>query len=204
MPSEREPGFAVWLTGFPASGKSTIARFLAALLAGHGARAFVLDSDDLRSLITPKPRYDAAERDRFYGTLADLARTLSENGVPVLVAATANRRAYRDRARAGIPRFLEVHVACPLEVCRKRDPKGIYRRAAAGTARNVPGVSAPYEPPLRPEVVVDGYRDPAGKSAQAIFSVIASRGYLPSRRVRKRRRSRTATWRRGRQRRRRR
>jgi len=178
MPSELGPGFAVWLTGLPASGKSTIARVLKAMLARRGVRAAVLESDDLRRLFTPKPRYDAAERDRFYGALADLARLLSENGVPVLVAATANRRAYRDRARAEIPRFLEVHVDCPIEVCRGRDPKGIYRRSAAGTAPNVPGVSAPYEPPLRPEVVVNGEREPAG-SAGAILSALASRGYLP-------------------------
>jgi adenylylsulfate kinase len=198
MHSERETGFAVWLTGLPASGKSTIARILSKLLAGRGVRAVVLESDDLRRLFTPKPRYDAKERQRFYGAVADLARTLSEGGVPVLVAATANRRAYRDRARAGIQRFLEVHVACPLEICKARDPKGIYRRAAAGSAPNVPGVSSRYEPPLRPEVAVDGYRDPAEKSAQAIFSVLASRGFLPTVRLRKRRRIRAATWRRGR------
>ena len=98
--------------------------------------------------------------------------------MPVLVAATANRRAYRDLARAGIPRFLEVFVECPLAVCRARDPKGIYRRADTGSAPNVPGVSAAYEPPIRPEVVVDGARDPADKSARAILSALVSRGFL--------------------------
>jgi len=180
MPSDLEPGFAVWLTGLPASGKSTIARALEAMLSERGVRAVVLESDDLRRLFTPRPRYDTAERDRFYTALADLARLLSENGLPVLVAATANRRAYRDRARAGIPRFLEVYVDCPLEVCRRRDPKGIYRRSTAGSAPNVPGVSAPYEPPLRPEVTVDGDRTPPEKTAQAILSALASRGFLRS------------------------
>jgi adenylylsulfate kinase len=200
MPSERAPAFAVWLTGLPASGKSTIARALSALLAGRGVRTVVLESDDLRRLFTPNPRYEASERDRFYKALADLARLLSGDGVPVLVAATANLRAYRDRARAGIPRFLEVFVDCPLPVCRARDPKGIYRRAAEGSARNVPGVSAAYEPPLRPEVVVDGARDPAGKSARAILSALASRGYLAGRTAPGRRRG-AATGRRGRRRR---
>jgi adenylylsulfate kinase len=178
MPSERAKAFGVWLTGLPASGKSTIARALEALLAGRGVRAVVLESDDLRRLLTPKPRYDASERDRFYGAMADFARWIAGYGVPVLVAATANLRAYRDRARSGIPRFLEVFVDCPLPVCRARDPKGIYRRAAAGSAPNVPGVSAPYEPPLRPEVVVDGERNP-DESAGAILSALASLGYLP-------------------------
>ena len=190
MPSERAPAFAVWLTGLPASGKSTIARRLKALLALRGVRAVVLESDDLRRLFTPNPRYDATDRDRFYGALADLARSLAEDGVPVLVAATANLRAYRDRSRAGISRFLEVFVDCPLPVCRARDPKGIYRRAAAGTASNVPGVSAPYEPPLRPEVMVDGERDPAG-SAGTILSALASRGYIPGIAARGRRRGRS-------------
>ena len=95
------------------------------------------------------PSYGEAERDAFYATLAYLARMLVLHGVPVIVDATANRRTYRDRARAAIPRFLEVHVRCPLAVCQARDPKGIYRRGAEGTAQNVPGVSAPYEPPLR-------------------------------------------------------
>jgi len=178
MPSEREPGFAVWLTGLPASGKSTVARALQKMLAGRGVRTVVLESDDVRKLLTPSPRYDPSERDRFYGALADLARRLTEEGVPVLVAATANLRAYRDRAREVIPRFLEVYVECPLEVCRQRDPKGIYRRSDAGTAPNVPGVSTPYEPPLHPEVVVDGERDPAGDSARAILRALASRGFV--------------------------
>ncbi|HEX9204647.1 MAG TPA: adenylyl-sulfate kinase [Candidatus Deferrimicrobiaceae bacterium] len=200
MPSERLQAFAVWLTGLPASGKSTLARALSALLAARGVRVVVLESDDVRRLFTPKPRYDAPERDRFYGALADLARLLAADGVPVLVAATANLRAYRDRARAGIPRFLEVFVDCPLPVCRARDPKGIYRRADAGSAPNVPGVSAAYEPPLRPEVVVDGARDPAGKSARAILSALASRGFLAGRTARGWRRG-AATGRRGRRRR---
>jgi adenylylsulfate kinase len=199
MPSERAPAFAVWLTGLPASGKSTIARAAQAMLSDRGVRAVVLESDDLRRLFTPKPRYDAPERDRFYGALAELARLLAGDGVPVLVAATANLRAYRDRARAGISRFLEVFVDCPLPVCRARDPKGIYRRAAAGSAHNVPGVSAAYEPPLRPEVVVDGARDPAGKSARAILSALASRGLLAGRTASGRRRG-AATGRRGRRR----
>ena len=191
MSSERRhPAFAVWLTGLPASGKSTIARALEAMLARRGVRAVVLESDDLRRLFTPKPRYDLPERDRFYGALAELARLLWENGVPVLVAATANRRAYRDRARAGIPEFLEVLVDCPLEVCVARDPKGIYRRSADGSAPNVPGVSATYEPPLRPEVVVDGARDPAEKSARKILFALAWRGYLTGTGYRGRRRGR--------------
>ena len=180
MPSDRAPAFAVWLTGLPASGKSTVGRALAAELAGIGIRATVLESDAVRREITPKANYGEGERDAFYATLAYLARVLVLHGVPVIVDATANRRAYRDRARAAIPRFLEVHVRCPLAVCQARDPKGIYRRGADGTVENVPGVSAPYEPPSMPEVVVDGERDDPADAARRIVSALEKKGYLPS------------------------
>ena len=179
MPSDRETAFAVWLTGLPASGKTTVARALAAELAGKGIRAAVLESDAVRREISPNATYGEAERDAFYATLAYLARALVLHGVPVIVDATANRRAYRDRAREGIPRFLEVHVRCPLAVCQARDPKGIYMRGAAGAAQNVPGVSAPYEPPLLPEVVTDGERDDPAVAARNIVSALEKKGYLP-------------------------
>jgi len=179
MPSDRKTAFAVWLTGLPASGKSTVARALAAELAGMGIRAAVLESDAVRREITPNASYGEAERDAFYATLAYLARVLVLHGVPVIVDATANRRTYRDRARAAIPQFLETHVRCPLAVCQARDPKGIYRRGAEGTAQNVPGVSAPYEPPLLPEVVVDGERDDPAVAARHIVSALEEKGFLP-------------------------
>jgi adenylylsulfate kinase len=178
MPSDPETAFAVWLTGLPASGKSTVARALAAELAGKGIRAAVLESDAVRREIAPNADYCDAERDAFYATVAYIARMLVLHGVPVIVDATANRRAYRDRARAAIPRFLEVYVRCPLAVCQARDPKGIYRRGAEGTAQNVPGVSAPYEPPLLPEVVVDGERDDPAVAARRIVSALEKKGFL--------------------------
>jgi len=179
MPSDRETAFAVWLTGLPASGKSTVARALAEELGGKGIRAALLESDAVRREIAPDTGYGEAEREAFYATLAYLARVLVLHGVPVIVDATANRRAYRDRARAAIPRFLEAHVRCPLAVCQARDPKGIYRRGTEGTARNVPGVSAPYEPPLTPEVVVDGERDDPAVAARRIVAALERNGFLP-------------------------
>jgi len=175
MPSDRAPAFAVWLTGLPASGKSTVARALAAELAGKGIRAAVLESDAVRREITPRPKYDGEEREAFYATLAYLARVLVLHGVPVIVDATANLRAYRDRARDAIPRFLEVHVRCPLAVCRARDPKGIYRRGAEGTAKDVPGVSAPYEPPERPALSLDTASQDVEACVRAILRVLSDR-----------------------------
>lgn len=176
-----QPGFAVWVTGLPASGKSTVAAALARVLSIRGVHAAVLESDALRRILTPHPRYDEEEREVFYGAMAYIGRLLTEHGVPVIFDATANRRAYRDRARREIPRFLEVYVDTPLAVCVARDPKGIYRKAQEGTAATVPGVQADYEPPLHPEVVIKGDREASGIGAGRIVSKLIDRGFLPAR-----------------------
>jgi adenylylsulfate kinase len=95
----------------------------------------------------------------------------------VIFDATANRRAYRNHARSLISSFLEVLVECPLELCRKRDPKGIYAAADQGKAMSVPGVQAPFEPPLEPDVVVNGRDDPRA-SADAIVRRLRERGVV--------------------------
>ncbi len=190
----RGEAFAVWITGLPASGKSTLAAALARALAGLGIDAAVLESDALRKVFTPKPRFDDEERDVFYASLVHVGRLLTGHGVPVIFDATANRRAYRDRARKAIPKFVEVHVACPLAVCVARDPKGIYRRASRGEADRVPGLQADYEPPLAPEVEVRGDLEPAEEAASRVVAALRERGYLerPAGGPRRQRRSRAA------------
>jgi adenylylsulfate kinase len=168
--------FAVWLTGLPASGKSTLARALAAELARRGVRAAVLESDALRPILTPRPTYSEAERDAFYGALALVGKLLVDQGVPVIFDATANRRRYREQARATIPSFIEVFVDCPLETCVARDPKGLYRRAREGATTTLPGAGASYEPPLRPELVT-GSDDPRVE-ARRIVDLLAGRGLV--------------------------
>lgn len=148
-------GFALWITGLPASGKSSITRELVRKLKDRGLPAVVLESDAMRSILTPEATYSPEERDRFYRSLARIGAIIAHGGVNVIFDATANKRAYRDFARALVPKFVEAYVACPLDVCRERDPKGIYRAAASGAASAVPGVQAPYEPPLSPEVTLD-------------------------------------------------
>lgn len=170
--------FAVWLTGLSGSGKSSVARELAARLHARGLEPAVLESDALRTQLTPCARYDASDRDFFYGTLARLAALVVQAGRPALVDATANRRAYRDAARAAIARFVEVFVDTPLEVCEARDTKGLYRKAREGGDLNLPGVRAPYEPPAAPEVVVRGDRATPAEGAALIEAWLEARGWL--------------------------
>ncbi|HEY6010716.1 MAG TPA: adenylyl-sulfate kinase [Nitrospirota bacterium] len=156
----RDTGFAVWITGLPASGKSTIARELVKQLAALNMHAVVLESDEMRRILTPEATYSSEERDRFYRMMTLIGNLLVRQNVNVIFDATANRRAYCDYARGIIPRFMEVHVRCPLELCMKRDPKGIYSRAAAAGTGSVPGMQVPYETPLTPDAAVDGQGQP--------------------------------------------
>ncbi len=179
MPEGSLPeGFAVWLTGLPSSGKSTVAGNLERELVARGVNVAVLESDALRKILTPNPGYGDAERDAFYAGVAYIGRLLVAHGVSVIFDATANRRAYRDRARREISRFLEVHVDCTLAVCEARDPKGIYRRAREGKALNVPGVQAAYEPPLDPDLVVRGETEDPAEAARRIVALLEAKKYL--------------------------
>jgi adenylylsulfate kinase len=173
-----QEAFAVWVTGLPASGKSTIVAALTAQLMDRGVDVAVLESDALRQIFTPHPHYDEEERATFYRQLAYVGALLTRHGVPVIFDATANRRIYRDRARQQIPRFLEVYVDCPLETCMSRDPKGIYRKAREGAANTVPGLQATYEPPKEPDLVVLGDRQAPEAAAKRIIAELVERGYL--------------------------
>jgi adenylylsulfate kinase len=172
-----QAAFAVWITGLPASGKSTLARALKAELAARGAVVAVLESDALRQVATDHPQYGDQERDAFYRLMAYIGALLTEHGVHVIFDATANLRRYRDRARQQIPRFLEVYVECPLEICIARDPKGIYRQAREGAATSVPGLQAAYEPPQAPEVVVREHETPQA-AAERLIAQLVQKGYL--------------------------
>jgi adenylylsulfate kinase len=176
-----QPGFAVWITGLPASGKSTLVAALVKELSARRIDVAVLESDALRRVFTPHPRYDEEEREVFYESMVHVGRLLTEHGVPVIFDATANRGAYRDRARQQISRFIEVYVDCPLSVCVDRDPKGVYRKAREGAATTVPGIQSAYEPPEHPEVVVRGDRETPETAAQQVMAKLMERGYLKQR-----------------------
>jgi adenylylsulfate kinase len=144
--------WAIWITGPPGSGKTTLARGVAAALKARGITLKVLELDEIRKVVTPAPTYSETERDVVYRALAYMAKLLTEAGVPIIVDATAHRRAWREAARSLIPAFAEVQLLCPVEVCRERErrrrpgyaPRAIYDRAGTPGA-TVPGVDVPYE-----------------------------------------------------------
>lgn len=146
-------GCVIWLTGLPSSGKSTLAMHAAERLRRDGQPVAVLDSDDVRESLVPTLGYDEVDRANFYETLARLAAMLAKQGLVVLVAATAHRAQFRARARSLAPRWIEVFVDAPEEVCRSRDPKGLW--GAETSSVRLPGAGEPYEAPTDPDVRVE-------------------------------------------------
>jgi adenylylsulfate kinase len=162
-------GFALWLTGLPASGKSALARNVRARLHEAGVQVQILDSDDLRAVLTPQPTYSDAERDWFYDVMTYIGQLLTQNDVNVLFAATGARQHYRGRARQRIPQFAEVYVQCALATCMERDPKGLYAKARAGEIATLPGLQTPYEAPKYAEIVVNTAALTVDEGAQQII-----------------------------------
>ncbi len=167
----------MWLTGPPASGKTALAAALRDELARKGVRTVTLESDALRRVLTPSPTYEPEERDRFYEMVADLAALIAGQGLPVIVDATAPRRAHRDRLRGRVREFLEILVSTPLAIRERRDPKGLYARARVGQAPHLPGATESYEEPQKADLVVSGTMPPE-EGARSVATLLRERGFL--------------------------
>ncbi len=164
-------GLVVWITGRPSSGKSTLAKAISAALEEKHLAHCVLDGDVVRTCLVPPPGYGATERENFYATLARLAKTLAEQGLVVLVPATAHREAFRSYARSIAPDYLEIYVDTPAEECRRRDAKGLYEAEARGEVAEVPAADAAFEEPTCADLTV---RD-AEKSVRTAVERIVDR-----------------------------
>lgn len=143
----------VWLTGLPSAGKSTIAQRLAAELRERGVPVEHLDGDAVRELFPTG--FTREERHQHNRRMAFLASRLEHHGVVVVAAFVSPYRESRAYARSVARRFIEVHVATPLEECERRDVKGLYARARKGELRQFSGIDDPYEPPVNPELTID-------------------------------------------------
>jgi adenylylsulfate kinase len=135
----------------------------------------VLESDEVKRVITPTPTYSEAERDLFYRALAFVGQKLVAHGVTVVFDATASRLVYRDFARSVISRFIKVSVECPLATCMKRDRKGTYLQGQRGESLTVPRLQSPYEAPINPDLRINTATTPSGDAACQIRDLVKAK-----------------------------
>src|SRR5262247_2322814 len=174
-------GCTVWLTGLSGSGKSTIAVDLEKALWARGVRAYILDGDNIRHGLNKNLGFSPADRTENIRRIGEVAKLFTEGGMVAITAFISPYRADRDQVRALVPAgdFIEIHVDCPLEVCEQRDVKGLYQKARAGQIPEFTGISAPYEPPLRPELTLRTATQDVAASVDQVFAHLEARGFVP-------------------------
>ena len=175
----RTRGATVWLTGLPSSGKSTIAAVLERRLVAAGHPAYFLDGDNLRHGLSGDLGFSPEDRRENIRRVAHVARLMADSGTVAIVSLVSPIAEHRALARelhdaAGL-HFLEVYVDTPPEVCEERDPKGLYKKARAGEIKDFTGVSAPYEAPASPDLVIHGATEEPERSAERLVALLKER-----------------------------
>lgn len=176
-------GVTVWLTGLSGSGKSTIAAHVDRMLTDRGVHCSVLDGDNVRFGLNSDLGFSPEDRNENIRRVGEVAKLFTNAGVVNLVAFISPYRVDRDRSRTiqEARDFVEVWVKCPLEVCEERDPKGLYQKARAGKIPEFTGISAPYEPPESPELVLATHLESEEESARRVVEFLERNGYLDTR-----------------------
>jgi bifunctional enzyme CysN/CysC len=175
----RHNGAVVWLTGLPASGKSTLARALERRLFGNGGSPVLLDGDTLRAGLNSDLGFSAADRTENIRRLAEVATHLARNGHIAIVAAVSPSREDREAARRiADTAFREIYVATPAEVCESRDPKGHYAKARAGSLPAFTGTGNDYQPPTDCELTLDTSAGSVGDATDEIEGMLTKTGIL--------------------------
>ena len=171
-------GATVWMTGLPASGKSTIAKSLEERLIAAGRAAYLLDGDNLRHGLNSDLGFDHASRAENVRRAAHVARLFADSGLIAVVSLISPYSSERALAReihvaAQLP-FLEVFVDTPLDECERRDPKGLYAKARCGEIKNMTGIDDPYERPERAEVVIRTQEEEVDSAVTRVLNELAN------------------------------
>jgi len=173
-------GFVVWLTGLPASGKTTISKELEPRLRQTGLPVEVLDGDEIRQNLSKGLGFSREDRETHLRRVVYVAKLLSRNGVGVIAAFISPYRNIRDYARKETTNFLEVYVQCSVETCAQRDPKGLYKKASTGQIKDLTGPQDTYEEPLNPDLLVNTEKLTVSESADLIISKLQAMGLISS------------------------
>ncbi|WP_026486066.1 adenylyl-sulfate kinase [Caldanaerobius polysaccharolyticus] len=176
----KQKGVVIWLTGLSGAGKSTIARELEKRLYDMGHLCYVLDGDNIRHGLNKNLGFSAEDRKENIRRIGEVAKLFADAGVITITAFISPYREDRDNARKLLPegKFLEVYVKCPLEKCEERDVKGLYKRARAGEIKEFTGISAPYEPPVNPELVINTDELSLDESVKLLLDYLREKGII--------------------------
>jgi adenylylsulfate kinase len=175
---KKHQGFTVWFTGIPCCGKTTIADQVATLLKKKDYTVERLDGDVVRQGLTSDLGFSKKDRDENIRRVTFVAKMLTRNNVVVLATFVSPYREQRRNARKEIERFVEVYVRCPVEICMKRDAKGMYRKALEGKIKHFTGVDDPYEEPEHPELILNTDTESIEESVKKVMHSIEELGYI--------------------------
>src|SRR6266446_7210464 len=173
-----QKGVTIWFTGLPSAGKSTLAQAVEERLRARGRNVEILDGDLVRTHLSKGLGFSREDRDTNIKRIAFVCGLLTRNGVICISAAIAPYREARAWARTEIGNFVEVYVKCPIEVCRERDVKGLYKLVDEGKIKGFTGVDDPYEEPEHPELIIETDKETIEESVSRIFAKLTELGYL--------------------------
>ena len=178
QPDCNQNGFTLWFTGLPCSGKSAVADGVAGILRGRGLRVERLDGDIVRQDLTRDLGFSREDRNENIRRVTFVAKLLTRNGVAVLTSFISPYREIRARSRQEIGNFIEVYAKCPLEICMRRDVKGMYQKAIRGEIKEFTGISDPYEEPENPEILLETDKETLEESVRKVLRRLEELGYL--------------------------
>jgi adenylylsulfate kinase len=173
----QQKGVVLWFTGLSASGKSTLALAVEEKLFERGHLCFVLDGDNIRHGLNKNLGFSPEDREENIRRIGEVGKLFADSGVIAMTAFISPYRGDRDKARELLEdgRFIEIFVEVPLDVAEQRDPKGLYKKARAGEIKDFTGISAPYEEPLSPEIVVNTGELDLGQSVDRVIRFLEDR-----------------------------
>jgi adenylylsulfate kinase len=173
-------GATIWFTGLSGSGKSTLAKQLESVLFGRGFRSYVLDGDNVRHGLNRDLGFSPEDRTENIRRIGEVAKLFTDAGSIAITAFISPYREDRDMVRSIMRKgdFIEVFVDCALEICESRDPKGLYKKARAGAIPEFTGISAPYEAPLAPELVIRTDELTPDECIERLLMYLETNGYF--------------------------
>ncbi|MEH6948627.1 adenylyl-sulfate kinase [Bacillus sp. JJ634] len=172
--------YILWFTGLSGSGKSTVANMVEGQLHKKGISTYILDGDNLRKGLNQDLGFSSEDRKENIRRVGDVSKLFVEAGIVVLATFISPYASDREniRNKVGKDEFIEIYVKCSLDDCEKRDPKGLYKKARTGEITNFTGVSAPYEEPEHPEIIIETNRFSVEECALQVIDFLENKGYM--------------------------